>query len=80
MAHRPEREPDYVTNRTAAVDALGLHYALAVCCVAAFLAVTSLADDDAKRSASPVLAKAAVPATNLHGSLACARGFGQPSS
>lgn len=82
MAHRFEREPDYVANRTAAVDALGLHYALAVCSVAAFLAVVSLADAsaDASRSAVPVMETAAAPATNLYGSLGCEHGSIQPSS
>lgn len=82
MAHRFEREPDYVASRNAAVNALGLHYVLAVCCVAALLAIASLADAgaDAGGSATPVIKMAPAPATNLFGSLACERGVERPSS
>jgi hypothetical protein len=82
MAHRFETDPDYVTSRNAAVNALDLHYALAVCVVAALLAVVSLADSgaDAIGSSAPVVETAASPATNLYGSLACERGAQQPSS
>lgn len=82
MAHRFECEPDYVANRNAAVNALSLHYGLAVCCVAALLAIVSLADAgaDANGSAAAVIEMAAAPATNLFGSLACERGFDRPSS
>jgi hypothetical protein len=82
VAQRFEREPAYVVDRHAAVDALGLHYAFAVCCAAIFVAASSFvgAGPDPDRPPAPSVAAASGASADLYGLLACESGSRQPSS